>query len=107
LASKGELRQAQVQVSAAESAVNGIGKELRVGERTTFDLLQAQQVLVNARVTLITAQHDRIVSSYGLLAAVGLLSPTTLSLPTKIYDPKVHYQQVRDAWAGMRTPDGQ
>jgi outer membrane protein len=23
-----------------------------------------------------------------------------------IYDPMVHYQQVRDAWMGVRTPDG-
>jgi outer membrane protein len=107
VAAKGELQKAQVQVSAAEAAVNGVSKELRVGERTTFDLLQAQQVLVNARITLITAQHDRVVASYGLLAAVGQLSPTTLRLPTQLYDPRVHYQQVRDAWSGMRTPDGQ
>jgi len=23
-----------------------------------------------------------------------------------IYDPQVHYQQVRDAWIGVRTPEG-
>jgi outer membrane protein len=23
------------------------------------------------------------------------------------YDPQVHYHQVRDAWTGVRTPDGQ
>jgi outer membrane protein len=107
VAAKGELQKAQVQVSAAEAAVNGIRKEILVGERTTFDLLQAQQILVNARVALVTAQHDRVVASYGLLAAVGRLSPTTLHLPTKVYDPQVHYQQVRDAWSGLRTPDGQ
>jgi len=107
IAAKGELQKAQVQVSAAEAAVNGVSKELRVGERTTFDLLQAQQILVNARVALITAQHDRVVASYNLLASVGELSPTTLHLPTQLYDPMVHYQQVRDAWSGMRTPDGQ
>ena len=57
-----------MEVSAAEAAVNGIRKELVVGERTTFDLLNAQQVLVSARTALITAQHDRVVSSYNLLA---------------------------------------
>jgi outer membrane protein len=106
VAAKGVLQKAQVEVAAAESALNGIGKELTVGERTTFDLLTAQQVLVNARTALVAAQHDRVVATYSLLATVGLLSPTTLHLPTKVYDPQVHYQQVRDAWSGMRTPSG-
>ena len=106
IAAKGELQKAQAEVTAAEAAVNGISKELRVGERTTFDLLQAQQILVNARTALITAQHDRVVASYNLLAAAGALSPATLHLPTKVYSPQDHYQQVRDVWAGMRVPDG-
>jgi outer membrane protein len=105
-ASKGQLQKAQVQVTAAEAALSGVRREVVVGERTTFDLLQAQQVLVNARITLITAQHDRIVASYSLVAAVGRLSPTVLKLPTEIYDPQVHYQQVRDNWVGVRTPTG-
>jgi outer membrane protein len=29
-----------------------------------------------------------------------------MHLPTNLYDPSVHYQQVRDAWIGVRTPDG-
>ena len=80
--------------------------EARLGMRTTLDVLNAQQALVNARVNLVTAQHDRVVGSYNLLSAVGRLSPQTLRLPTSIYDPMVHYQQVRDAWTGVRTPDG-
>jgi outer membrane protein len=106
IAAAGELQKAQVEVSAAEAAVNGIRKELVVGERTTFDLLNAQQVLVSARTALITAQHDRVVTSYNLVAAVGRLSAQVLALPAKIYDPHVHYQQVRDAWSGVRTPSG-
>ena len=69
-------------------------------------MLNAQQALVNARVSLITAQHDRVVASYSLLSAVGRLSAQTLALPVAIYDPVVHYQQVRDAWIGLRNPDG-
>jgi outer membrane protein len=61
---------------------------------------------VNARVQLVTAQHDRVVASYNLLNAVGLLSPTVLGLNTPVYDPRVHYYQVRDTWFGLRTPDG-
>jgi outer membrane protein len=69
-------------------------------------VLNAQQELVNARVSLVTAQRDRVVASYTLLASVGRLSPRTLGLRVPSYDPQVHYHQVRDAWAGVRTPDG-
>ena len=105
-AAKGELEKAKIAVSEAEATLNGMRKEARVGERTTFDVLNAQQVLVNTRTTLVQAQRDRVVASYNLLAAVGRLSPQVLSLPVTIYDPSVHYHQVRDAWSGLRTPSG-
>jgi outer membrane protein len=105
-AAKAQVQAAQEQVRASEVALNGVREEARVGQRTTLDVLNAQQALVNARVNLVTAQHDRVVASYSLLSAVGRLSPPVLGLPTAVYDPMVHYQQVRDAWEGVRTPDG-
>jgi outer membrane protein len=69
-------------------------------------VLNAQQTLVNARVALVTAQHDRVVASYALLSSVGRLSPQVLGLSVPVYNATVHYQQVRDSWAGVRTPDG-
>jgi outer membrane protein len=105
-ASKAQIQAAQAGVTAAEIALNGVREEARVGQRTTLDVLNAQQELVNARVTLVTAQRDRVVNSYTLLAATGYLSPQVLGLAVPIYDPRVHYHQVRDAWSGVRTPDG-
>ena len=61
---------------------------------------------MNARVAFVTAQHDRVVASYTLLAAVGALSMQRLGLNVQVCDPMVHYQQVRDAWVGLRNPDG-
>ncbi|KQW23096.1 channel protein TolC [Afipia sp. Root123D2] len=107
LAGKAQVSSAQSQVEAAEIALNGVREEARVGQRTTLDVLNQQQALVNARVALVTAQHDRVVASYSVLNAVGRLSPQVLRLKTSIYDPNVHYQQVRDSWIGVRTPDGQ
>src|SRR5215510_14882246 len=98
--------QAWGQVQAAEIALNGVREEARVGQRTTLDVLNAQQELVNARVALVSAQRDRVVASYTLLSAVGRLSPQVLGLRVPVYDANVHYQQVRDVWAGVRTPDG-
>ena len=105
-AAKAQIEATQAQVSAAEIALNGVREEARVGQRTTLDVLNAQQELVNARVALVTAQRDRVVASYALLAAAGRLSAQVLQLDVPIYDPAVHYHQVRDTWVGVRTPDG-
>jgi outer membrane protein len=105
-AAKAQIEATQAQVTAAEIALNGVREEARFGQRTTLDVLNAQQELVNARVSLVTAQRDRVVASYTLLAAVGRLSAQVLGLPAPIYDPRIHYHQIRDAWFGVRTPDG-
>jgi outer membrane protein len=105
-AGKAQVQSAQAQVTASEIALNGVREEAKAGQRTTLDVLNAQQALVNARVALVTAQHDRVVASYSVLNAVGRLAPQVLGLNTTVYDPSVHYQQVRDSWAGVRTPDG-
>jgi outer membrane protein len=106
VAGKAQVASAQAQVAASEIALNGVREEAKAGQRTTLDVLNAQQALVNARVALVTAQHDRVVASYSVLDKVGRLSPQVLNLPTTVYDPSVHYHQVRDSWAGVRTPDG-
>src|SRR5215813_3008557 len=105
-AAKANIEATQAQVQASEIALNGVREEARVGQRTTLDVLNAQQELVNARVALVTAQRDRVVASYTLLSAVGRLSPQILGLRVPTYDAGVHYHQVRDTWAGVRTPDG-
>jgi outer membrane protein len=105
-AAKAQIDATRSQVTAAEIALNGVREEARVGQRTTLDVLNATQELLNARVALVTAQRDRVVASYTLLSAVGRLSVPTLGLQVPLYDPMIHYQQVRDAWVGIRTPDG-
>jgi outer membrane protein len=105
-AGKAQVSSAQAQVQASEIALNGVREEARAGQRTTLDVLNAQQALVNARNSLVIAQHDRVVASYAVLNAVGRLSPTVLKLGTTVYDPSVHYHQVRDNWVGVRAPDG-
>ena len=105
-AGKAQVASAQSQVAASEIALNGVREEAKAGQRTTLDVLNAQQALVNARVALVTAQHDRVVASYSVLNTVGRLSPQVMKLPTTVYDPSVHYHQVRDSWVGVRTPDG-
>jgi outer membrane protein len=100
------LNAATSEVKAAELALSGVQKEAQAGQRTTLDVLNSQQDLTAARSRLIVAQRDRVVASYTLLSAIGRLDHIRLALRTPDYDPTVHYQQVRDAWHGVRTPDG-
>ena len=68
VAGKAQVASAQSQVTASEIALNGVREEAKAGQRTTLDVLNAQQALVNARVALVTAQHDRVVASYAVLS---------------------------------------
>jgi outer membrane protein len=70
-AAKAQVKASNSQVYSSEVALNGVREEARVGQRTTLDVLNAQQALVNARIALVTAQHDRVVASYNVLSATG------------------------------------
>ena len=100
-----QIVEARNEVSAAEGALNGVREEAKLGERTTLDILNAQQSLLNARVQLIEAQYVRVLGSYVVLSAIGTLSAKTLGLPVARYDPTVHFNEVKDKWIGLRTPD--
>lgn len=93
-------------VKSNEIALDSIRQEAQVGQRTTFDVLFQQQQLLNARVALVTAQRDRVVASYAVMAAIGRLSAANLNLTVTEYDPTIHFDQVKDKWIGLRTPDG-
>jgi len=105
-ASKAQILAAQAQISASEVALNGVREEAKVGQRTTLDVLNAQQALLNARVALVSAQHDRVVNSYQLAQGIGRLTLDRIAPSSRRYDPSVHYQQVRDLWWGTQTPNG-
>jgi outer membrane protein len=96
----------QIAVKSAETALRGVRDEAAFGQRTTLDVLNAQQALLKARVDLVTAQRDRVVGSYAVLAAIGRLSSQTVDLDVATYDPSVHFEQVKNKWIGTDTPDG-
>ncbi|HSV00797.1 MAG TPA: TolC family outer membrane protein [Roseiarcus sp.] len=106
-ASVGVVRAARAAVSANEVALTGVREEAKVGQRTTLDVLNAQQALLQARTTLVQAEHDQVVDSYSLLSAIGRLNIPTLGLSVAEYDPRVHFDQVKNKWIGLRTPSGQ
>lgn len=103
---RAQIIAAQAAVEANEIALNGVREEAKVGQRTTLDVLNAQQELLNSRVSLVGAQRDRVVASYAVLSSIGKLSAGTLSLRVSEYNAKRHFEQVKDKWFGLQIPDG-
>lgn len=85
------------QVRAATIAFEGIREEATLGARTTLDVLNAEQELLDARANLISSQIDEVVASYALLSAMGLLTAENLRLNVQLYDPEAYYELVRTA----------
>ena len=81
-ASKAAIASNEAAVKAAEIALEGVREEARVGQRTTLDVLNAQQTLLNARVSLVSAQRDRVVASYVVMAAIGRLMRARFTSPS-------------------------
>jgi outer membrane protein len=105
-ASANAITAAREGVDAAGIALSGVQEEQRVGQRTTLDVLDAQQELLGARETLIVARRDRIVAYFSVLSAMGQLTAEGLSLPVAVYHPAEHYEAVHNKLWGTRTPDG-
>ncbi len=93
-------------ISAQTLALNGVVEERNVGQRTTLDVLDAQSALITAQVTQVSAERDAVVASLGILSATGQLTAEGLGLGVKRHDPDEHLNAVKDAWYGLRTPDG-
>ncbi len=105
--SRESITAAKSQVSAAQQALSGVREEYLVGSRSTLDVLNAQQELLNARISLVTAERDYIVASYQLLGTIGKLTAPQLALRVPYYDPKVNYNSVRNKLfgAGIDEPN--
>jgi outer membrane protein len=86
-----------LQVRAARTAFRGVREEATLGARTTLDVLNAEQELLDAQANAISAQADEVIASYQVLGAMGLLTAQHLNLGVQSYDPAAFYNLVRDA----------
>ncbi|MDM7969455.1 MAG: TolC family outer membrane protein [Paracoccaceae bacterium] len=85
------------QIRAARTAFEGVREEATLGARTTLDVLNAEQELLDAQANRITAASNQYVASYALLASMGQLTAQNLRLQVQIYDPSSYYNQVQSA----------
>ncbi len=88
---------ADQQIRAARTAFRGVREEATLGARTTLDVLNAEQELLDAQANMISAQADEVVASYRVLASMGVLTADHLDLGVQSYDPAAYYNLVREA----------
>ena len=101
---RAEILSRRDEVRAAEIALEGVRQESIVGARTTLDVLDAEQELLDARVALVVVERDEFVASFELAAAIGGLTAANLELPVDPYDAEAHYLGVRNLRWGPDRP---
>ena len=87
-------------VRASAIALEGVEQEASVGSRTILDVLDAEQELLDARVSLVRAERDEVVATFDLRAAIGQLTAKRLNLKVEFYDMDANYRAVRNKWFG-------
>ncbi|MBV9813702.1 MAG: TolC family outer membrane protein [Acetobacteraceae bacterium] len=90
----------QAAVRANDIALEGVEREAIVGSRTTLDVLNAQQALLQSRTTLVQVLATFVNASYSVGAAVGRLTARDLGLGVPLYDETAYYKAVHNLWIG-------
>ena len=93
-AAVGQITSSQASVRANEIALEGVKQEAYVGSRTTLEVLNAEQELLNARVSLVRAQRDEIVAAYSLVSSTGRLTAKDIGLGVDVYDEEAYNKQI-------------
>jgi outer membrane protein len=101
VAAKASADSTRAQIRANEIALEGTEREAIVGSRTTLDVLNATQLLLQSRTTLVQNLAQVITASYGVAVAIGRLTARDMHLPVPLYDETAYYQAVKDRWVGL------
>jgi outer membrane protein len=97
---KARIKSYSAQIEAAEIALEGVQREAAVGSRTVLDVLDAEQELLDAKISLVGANRDKVVASFQLKEATGQLTAKNLELPVQSYLPEKHYKEISSKWLG-------
>lgn len=97
---RARIESLQAQIRAAEVALEGVRQEANVGSRTVLDVLNAEQELLDAQVSLVRSRRDMLVAGFQLLSATGRLTAQALNLPVELYDFEANFKDVENRWIG-------
>ncbi len=95
-AAKAALANSEVQVQAAELALEGVELEREVGTRNALDVLNAEQELLDAKLAVINSETEVQKAGFRLLALMGGFDALSLSLSTEYYDPEKNLREFAD-----------
>lgn len=103
---RASIRAGRLEVSAAQLAFEGVREEAKLGARTTLDVLDAEQEVLNARSRLVASRRDEYVATYRLLAAIGKLTVEHLGLNVgDSASGQAYYESVRNRNFGYDASD--
>ncbi len=100
-AAKASANSTREAIRANQVALEGVEREAIVGSRTTLDVLNAQQALLNSQTTLVQNLAQVVTASYQVAGAVGRLTARDLHLPVALYDETAYYNAVKNKWVGL------
>jgi outer membrane protein len=105
-AARAQLESDRVAVESNKVALQGVREEEKVGQRTLLDVLNAELEYLNSQVALETDRRNLIVAAYTVVSAMGRLDAAWIGAAAYVYDPVVHYKEVRRKWLGLSITHG-
>ena len=99
------LASLEEQVKASALALEGVRYEEQAGTRTILDVLNAEQELLDARVSVVTAKKNLIDASYQLISSMGLMTPSGLGLDIARYRGKNPVETAEQAPVGQNQTE--
>lgn len=106
LSARARVKSFKSQNEANKVALEGVEREAQVGSRTVLDVLDAEQELLDSRVSYVTSERDEILAVYELKVSIGQLTAKDMQLEVDTYSPVGNYNQVRGKWFGASVTDG-
>jgi outer membrane protein len=104
VATRATISSTRAEIAANQIALDGTEREAIVGSRTTLDVLNAQQLLLQSQVTLVQDLANLVIASYNVGSAVGRLTARDIGLHVPLYDDNAYYDAVKNAWVGTGDP---
>ncbi len=72
-AARAQTENRKDEIEASERALNGVREEARIGQRTVLDILDADQEMIEAKISLVRAKHSETLAFFTLLSHLGIL----------------------------------
>ncbi len=99
---RANMQATEQQIAAAQIAFDGLREEAKLGARTTLDVLNAEQNLLDAKANRVIASTEVVNATYAVVAALGQLSAKGLGLQVDLFDSEAYAATVQTAAPSMR-----